>query len=198
MSTTGTMTSGWKTLKLRLTGVSPLILHNGQLADPLNKFSKKIKEISGKRKKVDADHARMAELEFKGGLYVDENSHVILPPEGIEATIVAGAKKSKEGQVAKAEVYCKKPAILLYEGPQDPEELWKDENFRLTVGVKVNGSRIMRTRPIFKKWAAIVELAFNGVNAETVINWLKTAGAICGSFDWRPRYGRFQVEEVEE
>ena len=41
-----------------------LIMHNGQTADPLNPFSKAMKEISGKRKKTDTDYEAMANIEF--------------------------------------------------------------------------------------------------------------------------------------
>jgi len=42
---------GYSQVKLKLTGISPLIVHNGQLADPLNRFSKLMKAVTGKRKK---------------------------------------------------------------------------------------------------------------------------------------------------
>jgi len=43
-------------------------MHNGQLADPMNRFTKAIKEITGKRKKSDSDHMEISHLEFLGSL----------------------------------------------------------------------------------------------------------------------------------
>jgi hypothetical protein len=46
--------------KFRLTSESPLLLHNGQTADPSNRFSKEMKKISGKRGKTDADFEQLS------------------------------------------------------------------------------------------------------------------------------------------
>lgn len=191
--------AGWKTLKFKLTGVSPVILHNGQLANPLNYYSKEIKKVSSKRKKTDADYERMAELEYKGSLYLNENHEPIFPTEGIEAIIVSGAKQAKEGKNAKAGIYAEKPAVLQYEGPKEPDALWKDERFRLASLVRVGQARVVRTRPKFDKWSCEIELKCNDevVNEQQVHDWLKTAGEHCGAFDWRPKFGRFEVEKVE-
>jgi len=141
----------------------------------------------------------MAELEYKGGLYVDEEKRPIMPASGIEAMIVAGAKKSKEGQIAKASVYCPKASLLKYKGPQEADSLWKDDNFRITTGVKVQKSRIMRTRPYFPEWSVDIELCYNVemCNSEQIFQWLKACGEQCGAFDWRPKYGRFTVERLK-
>jgi hypothetical protein len=60
-------------------------------------------------------------------------------------------------------------------------------------------SRIMRTRPIFKEWAAIVEVEFEDsvINEEQVDRWVHAAGTQVGLCDWRPRCGRFTAEKIE-
>jgi len=138
-------------------------------------------------------------LEFKGSLYVNEDKIPILPSEGIEAIVTDGAKKSKEGNLSKAGVICTESPVLEYDGPKNPDGLWKDTNFVFTVGAKVNRNRINRTRPIFRKWACNIKLNYNDTmcNKEQVIGWLKTAGEQCGAFDWRPKFGRFQAEEIK-
>ncbi len=67
-----------KDLKLKFTSVSPLVMHNGELANPFNEFTQKIKKISSKRGKTEADMKEMARLEFHGGLYTT-NGFVIIP-----------------------------------------------------------------------------------------------------------------------
>ena len=66
-----------ETLKARLTGLVPLILHNARLADPLDPISKAMKTVSSKRKKTDADFEELARLEFEGGLYMVDDEPVI-------------------------------------------------------------------------------------------------------------------------
>ena len=168
------------------------------MANPRNKFAKALKEISGKRNKTDADFDRMAELEFKGGLYVNAKNEPIMPAEGIEAIVRSGAKKSKEGKLAQAGVYCLESALMVYDGPKDPDEMWKDERFVNSAIVKVGQARVMRTRPIFNEWSCDIELHYNPevCNEEQIFNWLRIAGEQCGAFDWRPRYGRFIVERI--
>jgi len=187
----------WKTLEVRLTGIAPLIMHNGQLADPLNEGVKAMKRVSGKRSKTEADFEELAKLEFQGSLYMGQNGPVI-PSHVLESAIVNGAKKSKDGQKAKAGMFVDKNATLEYDGPKDREGLWNAPEFRLVAPVVVSRARVMRTRPIFNEWAVNVVISFddNQANEAQVLRWVEDAGSQVGLCDWRPRYGRFQVERV--
>jgi hypothetical protein len=190
----------WKTLTFRITGDAPLIMHNGSLADPLSKGAKQLKQVSSKRKKTDADFERMAEIEFKNGLYIDEDRGPVIPGENIEATIYNAAKITKEGKIAKSACFVPKAAVLQYDGPRDADGLWQDERFRNSAGVKVGMSRVMRTRPIFHDWSAIVEIEYEDsvVNEEQVERWVVSGGTQVGLCDWRPKFGRFTAEKLSE
>ena len=93
------MEQGYKQYLVELAGDS-LIMHSGQTADPLNHFTKALKEISSKRKKTDADFEAMANIEYQAGLYLNKNREVIIPSRVLESVLVEGAKKSKEGKIA--------------------------------------------------------------------------------------------------
>lgn len=188
----------YKQLTFRLTGVSPLIVHNGQLANPLNRIAKEMKRVSGKRNKTDADFEELARLEFLGSLYVDANGEPCIPGEVIEAMLVEAAKKSKRGPQAKAGVVCEGNFPIIYDGPRKPDDLWADEKFRLVVGVKVQRNKVMRTRPIFREWACEISVDYAPVmmNGSTVAEIVRTAGSIIGVGDWRPKFGRFTAEAV--
>ena len=58
-----------------------------------------MKEISSKRKKVDADIEEMAKIEFCGSLYMAKEGPVI-PGMMVEAAVRGGAKKTREGKDA--------------------------------------------------------------------------------------------------
>lgn len=184
----------WQTLNVTLSGHA-LLMHNGLLADPLNAFAKAIKDVSGRRNKTDADIEELARLEFLGGLYL-HGGEPCIPGEMLEACIVAGAKKSKSGQQAKAGVICDGNFPLLYEGPREPSALWADERFRLRVPARVAQARVMRTRPRFNDWRceAKVEFSEDICNRADVLLWLRTAGDMIGIGDWRPKFGRFSVD----
>ena len=185
----------WQTLKYKLTGSAPLIMHNGQTADPTNKWARLMKEISSKKKKVDADYEEIARLEFLSGLYMNEDGPV-LPANLLEAVIVNGAKKSRDGLTAKSACFCLEHARLEYDGPRKADELWKDERFRFSSIVRIQSSRVSRMRPRFENWSAIITLNIEDtlVNPSQVTEWLVTAGNQVGIGDWRPQNGRFEVE----
>lgn len=186
--------SAYQTLRFRITGVAPLLMHNGQLADPLNPHSRSIAEISSKRKKTDADHVEMARREFFGGLYIS-GGRPCIPSEMLEATLVRGAMKEKRGPAAKAGILVEHHALLEYVGPTDPKGLWEDERFRLRSAVKVGTAKVMRTRPLFDGWTAEFDVKFlpTMVNGREVQSFLTAAGEQIGVGDWRPRFGRFSV-----
>lgn len=189
-------------LKFRLTGISPIILHNGQLADPLNTWAKKLKKVSGQRKKIDADFEEMARLEFMGSLYVD-NGVLVIPGTLLKACLAGrggAARMEKEGRAAGVGILCAQSYPLQYDGPKEPKALWEVEEFRFRVGVRVGQSTVMRTRPIFEDWATEGEIEYNPefVDEDRLVHWLELAGNAVGIGDWRPAkggpYGRFTVE----
>jgi len=186
-----------QTVSYRLRSSQPLIHHNGQLADPLNQWSRLLKQITSKRKKTDADIEEMARLEFMGSLYMSKDGPVI-PADALNAMLVNAAKKSREGELAKTGVFCEDHARLEYDGPRDADSLWKAGTFRDTRGVRVNSARVQRTRPVFPEWAATVTFVVDDevVNPARLDDWMRTAGKMIGLLDFRPRYGRFTAERV--
>lgn len=183
-----------QTLKFRIKGVSALLSHNGQLANPLNEFSKKIKQISSKRSKTEADFEEMARLEWHGGLYLMDGKPCI-PGEVLEATLISAARKNKRGKQAQAGILCPGNYPITYDGPTDLDTMWADPRFRLTVGARVQKSRIMRTRPIFREWSAEIEVMYDPamLNKSEVESIVRIAGEDIGLMDWRPKFGRFVV-----
>ena len=187
----------WQTLRYELNSSARMIMHNGQTADPMNKFSRAIKQVSSKRTKTDADYEEMARLEFLAGLYLAPDGPVI-PSYLFDALLVNGAKKSKEGQLAKSSVFCLNHARLEYDGPRTVDELWADERFRFSAIVRVGTARVARMRPVFEVWSCVVELNVETtlVNPARVDEWLTVAGTQVGVGDWRPQNGRFVARRL--
>ena len=188
--------SAYQILKFRITGVAPLLMHNGQLADPLNQWSKRIAELSGKKgkDKTEADHLELGRREYFGGIYMDKDGPII-PGEMIEASLIKGAMKEKRGPAAKAGMLVRNHAKLEYKGPRTVDELYGAGTFQFRSSVKVGTSRIVRVRPMFSDWSAEVVVDFlpSLLNAAHIRSFLITAGEQIGIGDWRPRYGRFVV-----
>lgn len=187
----------FKILNVKITGDAPLLPHNGQLADPLNKFAKAIKAITAKRKKTDADHEQIAKLEWFGSLYVS-NGLPCIPGELVEAVIINGAKQLKFKDRACAGVFCDGNYPINNGGADlsDLEKLFSKDEYRHTVSARIGKARVMRTRPIFKTWSLEnVEIKYDPelLNEEEVLQALQRGS---GFGDWRPKYGRFSVTKL--
>jgi hypothetical protein len=186
-----------ETKKYKLQGVCPLLMHNVQLVDPTNEWVKKIKEISGKRKKTDDDLQLLSKYEWFGGLYLDDNERIVMPGRCIEAALVEGAKKKRLGKTFKSSVFCFEDSKLEYKGSKDPKKLWEQGNNILRTPVNVQRNKVMRTRPFFQNWSLDCEISYlpEVVDEKDVDEAMNTAGMIVGLGDWRPRFGRFEVVE---
>ncbi len=186
------------TIKVTIRGNAPLLMHSGRLADPLDPAAKAMKEVSSKRKKTEADHEKMKHLEWLGGLYT-MGDNIVIPTECIEACIRDGAKKSKRGKDSLSAVWCDEAASLKWEGPTDLDDMFADENFVDRRRVKVGQAAVMRTRPRFNTWTATFTLCFNpdAANKADVVRWLEDAGKMVGLGDFRPKFGRFDVESAK-
>lgn len=184
----------------RITGISPLIMHAvARLIDPTDEGTAEMKSLSAKRKKTEDDYARMSELEFFLGIYADDKGRPVLPADNLQAMIVEAARKSRLGKQFLAGVFVSDDAPLIYDGPKTVEGLWKDGRFVDRRSVVVQRNRVVRTRPIFREWAADVVFEYHPsvVNASQLDEAIGTAGSMVGFGDFRPRFGRFVAELVE-
>lgn len=188
------MSSAYQIYQCRIIGATPLLMHNGLLADPLNNIAKEMKAISSKRDKTESDFSELSRLEWYGGLYLN-NGLPCLPGELIEAMLIESAKKKKKGPQAKAGLFVQQDALLEFDGSRQLDELWASGDYVFKVGAKVGKNRIMRTRAIFKQWAATLEIYYmpSLLNKSEVEGFVKTAGQIIGIGDWRPKFGRFEL-----
>lgn len=191
----------YKELTCKIVGVAPLLMHNPQLADPMNKFTRQIKAITAKgKKKTDADMEELARLEFMGGLYVNDKGNPIVPGEIIEGMIREGAKKSRSGKDVQCGLISDGNWKLIFDGPRTLEGLWQDANFRDHRPVGIMRAKVMRTRPRFNVWSVEFGISYNPevLNKDSITKWLTDAGSLCGLMDYRPRFGRFELESINE
>lgn len=176
-----------------VSGGSPLVMHNEILADPLNATVREIATYTKKRNKTEADHLEIARLEFGGGLYTNGNGPC-LPAFNILRCLQDGAKRLKRGPDVLRGVYpISDHADVVYDGPRDTDELWKDGGFALRKTVGIQRSRTMRTRPIFRDWETElpVEVDASIWDLDTLAEVWRLAGMFCGQGEMRPVYGRF-------
>ena len=184
-----------ETIKLKITGARPLLMHADVFADPLNPLTKAHKVLTGKRKKTDDDYEAIAKSEWRGGMYFADDIGPYIPGVMLEAAMISGGKLSKLGaQLKRSAEILNDRCRLEYEGPRKIEALWS-KGFYDARSVKVSTSRLMRYRPIFKIWATEVEVAYDpeSIDRADIVKCLKDAGQYCGIGDYRPKFGRFDV-----
>ena len=192
--------------KVKIKGIRPLLMHNGQLADPLNEWAQALAERTKKKNKTLADHEEIGRVEFQGGLYWFDGP--VVPSSAIEAMLKRGAMLSRKGKQMTAGVeVLEDMASLEYDGPRDRAALWdaKDQHgkrrFSDRRGVRVKQNVVIRTRPRFDAWALTFTVNIwqhASVNPSDVEAALRDAGYAVGLFDFRPKFGLFEVESFEE
>lgn len=189
-------------VKIKWTGIRPILMHNGLLVDPMNHFQRRIKEITkkGAKKMTDSDYALIDRLKWEGGLYFDDQIGPFIPNDNIESTIKFGARKARQGKETEAAILVIDEIVKLeYSGPRTLEALYVDPRFQLRRRVKIGNNAVIGVRPMFPTgWSITFEIEFDDsvINRKDLLKSNEEAGRLVGLGDWRPKFGRFSSEEM--
>lgn len=179
-------------------GTRKLICHNGEfLADPTSDISKRMKEITGIRKKTDEHYKQMADVEWLGGLYLDEKNRPIVPFTSIKAMLCESARKHRLGKDVKSGLEVVDSPLIEHDGPKNAtaDDLIGLAKFRDKRLVSVNRAKVMRTRPCFPVWQLRFKVQIDPeiIKENDFAAILETGGRVTGMADYRPEYGKFEV-----
>lgn len=187
-------------IRIHVQGTSPILMHNPRMVDPEFEINRQIKILTGKRKKTDEDLKAIERLEWYGGLYTETNGGgkalVVQPTSKLRKCLINTGKISKSGKMVERSVsFTQLNVPLIYDGPQDIDELFANKKFHSRLSVGVSGKRVMRVRPQFFPWAMVVDGLFiedAGLNFDELERIVAMAGLIEGIGDNRVNgYGRF-------
>jgi hypothetical protein len=187
-------------LRLTCTGTRPLLMHNEQLASPLNPYAKRLAELTSVRGKTEEQLWQIARLQFEGGLYFDQQLGPFLPANMLRKCLIKGARHFKAGKDIERGVSITDFMLpLAYEGPRDIEGLWGGGTspFVDLRSVRVAGrGKVDRCRPVFKTWLIEAEMILDPdvINPGKFAEAARWAGEMEGIGDYREMYGRFSVE----
>jgi hypothetical protein len=182
--------------KIEITSLRELLMHSDLLVDPLLPEAREFKKLSGKRTKTESDHEEMARREYRASLYFDADGVVAIPDKNVMRCLIEGARVTKSGPKIERGCVLDGPHFALdYQGPTTVEGLYADRNFVSRMSVKVGTQKIMRCRPIFRRWG----LTVTGIVDESVLSIdelgdiARNAGALIGLGDYRKGggFGRF-------
>lgn len=189
-----------KTVTVKITGKAPLLMHSDRFANPIDPMTKAHKELTSKRKKTDEDHIAIARSEYLGSCYWRKDVGFFIPGQNLDSCLIAAAKLQKLGTRFKQGVQVVEDELTL-DGfaKKSPTDLWEIPDHIDCRGVKVGTAKLMRYRPIFRQWATRATIAFNDevVNESEIKKAIADAGLMIGLGDYRPRFGRFEVEFVK-
>jgi len=135
--------------------------------------------------------------EAQAALYLDEDGNHVEPASHIEGALVkAGATFKYQGRKTYKDMF---RASLFVEPELIP---LKSDGYEVdTRPAVVMRARIMRSRPIFKEWElefTITNIADDQVAGKSIKEILEYAGTSVGIGDFRPKFGRFTVEEFKQ
>jgi len=193
-------------VRLTMTGTTPLLLHNVQLASPLNPFAKKLKALNSKRNKTDEDRLEVARVEWEASWYWDEEQGPVLPTANIRRCLIDGARLTKSGKkVERGVTPLDYQVALNYSGPRDLDALWgKGVDGSPYVDLRpvvVMRSKVDRCRPkLGSGWSCVSDWLVDTtvIEADEFESIADTAGATQGVGDFRLSFGRFEatVQEI--
>lgn len=183
---------------LTVTGNRPLLMHNGRLANPIDPWSRRLKELTGKRKKTDEDLIAIMQIEARGSAYETSDGLLGLPTQNVWKCVHEAAKAYKRGEDIKRAFLADDSIQPLIVGGQHvsvdaflavPEHI----DYR---PVAVNRARTMRARCLVPEWSGAFhfDLLEDVIDARDLAPILERAGRLVGLCEWRPTYGTFNCE----
>lgn len=191
-------------IKIALTGIRPLLLARGEASNPFDEQGRKIKSVSQKKKKTDAECELLAYLQFVSSMYFDDQIGPYVPVDNLWKCLENGAAKYKEASVVKSQTIIKGlvdkkidegAAKLIYSGPREPKAMY-DKGFVFLKMGKIPGSRtsILTSRARFPEWRVEFVVEYTDVDPNRILDYLRMAGRFVGLGAWRPRLGLFSPE----
>lgn len=190
-------------VRLTATGTRPLLMHNIQLASPLNSYAKELKRLNGKpsSKRTDEDRMEIARVEWEGGLYFSPEIGPYVPASWVFKSLVEGARLTKSGKkIERGVTVVEMEHPLIYRGPRTLDELWANgssDHVDIRTA-KVGMARVDRCRPLFREWAFEAELFADPsvIDVDELSEIASNAGTLIGVGDYRMLYGRY-VAKIE-
>ncbi|MHB1708700.1 MAG: hypothetical protein ACYCT2_04410 [Thermoplasmataceae archaeon] len=177
-----------KLIRARITGRPPGILMHRMNLDALSR-EKRAKRVS---------QTPTREVEAEAAAYRMESGELYIPSEALYGSIVNAGKAMRFGKMAASQILAT-IRIFPQKIPLGTSEYEIDERSAV-----VMGSRILRARPLIRKWSVefFVVLDSNLLAPDSLEVALRDAGRRVGILDFRPQhrgqFGTFVLDEFEE
>lgn len=203
-----------KTMKVKWTGLRPLLMTNPQTIQASNPYAVRSRELSNAMKaaRKKADENKMQEIEmlsmrldWEASAYWDDRARkFFLPDTSVLGAIRAGAMVARRGKdIETAVIMLETEAII--ENKTNHKTLdayYEDKQFVLSCPCKVppkTGALVWKSRCMMPTaWSVTFTLEYdeNLIADKTLMQSMEDAGMLKGVGGWRPKFGRFLVERI--
>lgn len=177
-------------VRFKVKGIAPL-LFNAWTKEAIDKLRSGV--TGGKMSAQEREEEALKKVYCNGnGLY--------MPGDNFDACLVVGTKKAalKRGRASLAPFI---QAAVFCEDREMPLGVDKPDGIHEVVGRRPprTGGAVLIRRPILNEWSfgGTLMVADDNIDKGQVRDALNAAGLVAGLCDWRPKYGRFLVEEFE-
>lgn len=194
-----------KQVTIKVTGIQPLMLHNVQTADPMNKWSKKLKEVTSQKDKNDENQLKIIEIQFYAAWYIDEDGHYVLPSDNVLMSFYSGAKEFKKGQKFIENVQIVEDNLIIqFDGMDKSLEQLFDGGCGKNVDTRLCGissgiggkKKVTATRAFIDKWSVSLTILYDEtqISLDDIKRAAEIAGLRKGVGTYRRKYGRYKVD----
>lgn len=205
-----------RSLTVSIEGTAPLLCSNVANSDPLGEGAKQKAFFHGKKKKSDDDHRALRVLDWlqsgywthTGEVMIDEAENQVgfdgfsvpyLPGSNFQRCIRNGATKWKLGKDTLRAIVVTSNAAIEFDGPKDAVEMWNSRSPKFQLA-SFTGRGVWINRLYIPVWACQFDLTLDDeiLSVDQLRRILNMSGKGEGLGTWRPRYGRFVVNSIEE
>ena len=194
-------------LTAKFTGINPLLQNNPQTVDRFNPYTQMMRRINDKKtRRTDDDYLELKNIEVRSKIYWDDEIGIYVPATWVHAAIAANSFSTVKVSKAniRAGVFTTSDKLKLTYDKQElvkaPEDIVKNEYFRLDMTLKQGQVRIVKSVPIFHKWQFTCGLEYDDsiIDAQSMEYVIERAAKYGGFGDFRPTFGRATVEVIHE
>lgn len=183
-------------LRVTLTGTRPLLMHNGRLANPIDPWTRRLREVTSRRRKTDEDLAEQIHVEARGGCWDTSDGLLGVPSAALWSSLHEAAKFFRRGaDVERALVTDDLVMPLAIDGAKVSADDWVTDFEHIDVRpARLRGQRVLRARAIIPAgWQSThcFELLTDVMDARDLDPIVERAGRLVGVGDWRPMHGTY-------
>jgi hypothetical protein len=193
-------------IKMRWSGLRPLVMSNVRGVDPLDPLVIQLGQYTKKRSKdlTPSDREKVSRIEWELSAYHDTEVGFYMPSQNIERCLRDGGAKARVGKKIEAGAFLSEVIVPLKNQGRYKEldKAYEQAEYKLRTAVRLppkTGARLMKTRACIPTgWTLEFTVEFDNsvIDSKELLEAAVQAGALVGLGNWRPKFGRFTVEKI--